>query len=206
LGSGADWATGDAKRALAVDAESQPPDSAQVIVRVRHSMFEGLYDRVLKPTGDFQRQLAEAGYDRARPKTEYPITVWIACLDLSAATVYPAERPERAVWLLGRRFIEGYLETIIGKLIGASFPFLSAATFMKRVPRFVGSGLVDAPTRLTWEGERRCVLTIGGSSWYPGPLMGGVVEVSLERIGVKGAQLIANDRTSPEGRLEVAWS
>jgi uncharacterized protein (TIGR02265 family) len=168
-------------------------------------MFEGLYDRVLKPTGEFARALREAGYDPAQPRTEYPITVWIACLEVSIATLHPTERPERGVWLLGRRFIEGYLETIIGKLIGASFPFLSAASFVKKVPRFVGSGLVDAPTTLKWLTDKHAVLTIGGSSWYPGPLMGGVIEVSLERIGVKGVKLVANDPSSPEGRLEISW-
>ncbi len=174
-------------------------------VRVRHSMFEGLYDRVLKPQGPFLARLVAAGFDPARPQLEYPVDVWLNCLDVSAAETYPNERSERAVWLLGRRFIEGYLETIIGKLISASFPFLSAASFVKKVPRFVSSG-IDAPTTLEWKTDRHARLTILNTRWQSGPLMAGVIEVSLERIGVKGAQLTANDPSSPVGWVEISWT
>jgi uncharacterized protein (TIGR02265 family) len=168
-------------------------------------MFEGLYDRVLKPQGELERRVRAAGYDASAPKTEYPITVWIDCLAASAQVLSPELPQERAVWLLGRRFIEGYLETLIGKMISASFPFLSAGTFMKRVPRFVSSGLVEAGVSLTWPGETHAVLTVGGCAWYPGPLMGGVIEVVFERLGVTGAQFVANDATAHEGRLEITW-
>lgn len=185
-------------RHLGLTAPKRMLRSAPVNVTVKHSMFEGLYDRVLQPSGRFAEQLREAGYDPSTPRTEYPVEIWLNCMFLSAKT----ERAERAVWLLGRRFIEGYLETIIGRLISASFPFLSAASFVKKVPRFVSSG-ISTPTVVQWKAPNHAHITFEGAKWISGPLMGGVVEVSFERIGVKGAELIANDTTADLAWLEL---
>lgn len=100
------------------------------------SVFEGLFSRALKPERDFLAELRAAGYDPARPERRYPTRVWKACVEVACRRVHP-ELPEgEAMNLLGRRFIDGFFETIIGKVVLVALPFLSADSLVRRIPKF----------------------------------------------------------------------
>lgn len=171
----------------------------------KQSMFEGMYVRALQPTGAFKERLKAKGYDADHVQVEYPMQVWTDCLDVAAAEVYPGETSERAWWLLGRRFIEGYLDTLVGKVITVSLPFLTARTFMQRVPRFVSTGLSGGQTYLDRQSERGAVLVLKGLDSRSASLMGGVIEVCFERMGLRGARLEASAKGPEHGELHVTW-
>jgi hypothetical protein len=77
------------------------------------SMFEGLYVKVLKPTGAFRDDLAKAGFDVQALRPEYPMDVWVACLDVTAKHLHPTLERFAAWRLIGRDFITGFLDTIV---------------------------------------------------------------------------------------------
>lgn len=127
-------------------------------VIAKHSMFDGMFAVALRPEGAFREELKAAGFDLDKPLPEYPYAVWRACLVLAARHVFPHEPQDRAFWLLGERFIEGYLDTMIGKLIAAALPFLSPKTLVQRSPRFCSTGVSGATFDLQWLGEKEALL------------------------------------------------
>lgn len=153
------------------------------------SMFEGLFVRSLKPTGRFKEALKERGYDLDRQETKYPLAVWNACVELAATQFYPGLAAPHAWEKLGRQFIEGYFQTLVGKMIGATLPFLSAKVFIGRMPRFMTTGLENADVSLEWTSDRQAVLTLRNITPLSSSLMSGVAAVCFERMNVPGVKL-----------------
>jgi uncharacterized protein (TIGR02265 family) len=154
-----------------------------------HSMFEGLFTRALRVKGPLKEALRAKGFDHDRPHTRYPIKVWVDCVDAACLDLYPTV-PRASAWTtLGRRFIEGYFETLIGKMISASLPFLSTKAFVARVPRFITTGLEGSQVSITWNEPTVATLRILGSGELAGALMAGVLAVCFERLGTKNVVL-----------------
>jgi uncharacterized protein (TIGR02265 family) len=168
-----------------------------------HSMFEGMFVRALRVDGDFKAQLRAKGFDLDRAHPRYPITVWLDCVDLAATRLYPGESRAQAWQQLGRRFIDGYFETLVGKLITASFPFLSAKSFVTRVPRFMTSGLEGTELTLTWLDAHTATLRIVGSGDISAAFMSGILSVCFERLGAGAVKLEARSLGGRDSELRV---
>lgn len=168
-------------------------------------MFEGLYEKVLKPTGAFAEDLKKAGYDQERPQTEYPNEVWVACLDVTARHHFP-QLERYAAWReIGAVFIGGFLQTLIGKLIGATLPFLSAKTFVSRVPRFVGTGLPGVRVTIEWLSETKARITLPGPHAGSSYVLAGVLDVMLRRFQVTPA-IEPSLGEGVQSSLVIGWS
>jgi uncharacterized protein (TIGR02265 family) len=167
-------------------------------------MFEGLYVRVLKPQGAFQADLLKAGFDVKAVRPEYPMDVWVACLDVTARHLHPSH-PRPAAWRrIGRDFITGFLDTIAGRLVAVALPFLSPKTFVDRCPRFMRLGVRELVSRVEWQEPRRAVLTLEGPHALTAFLIAGVVEVCLERLGVTPT-ITPSSLEGPRSQLVIAW-
>lgn len=118
------------------------------------SIFEGLFTRVLKPEGAFAQELAAVGYDPRHPQNRYPTTVWAASLRVAARHVFQGEPEEVAMRKLGVMFIEGFYATIIGKMMGAMLPFVTAEGFIKRLPKLAASGASGIEITTAADGPR----------------------------------------------------
>ncbi|MGV3623812.1 MAG: DUF2378 family protein, partial [Archangium sp.] len=143
-------------------------------VIAKHSMFDGLFSVALQPTGAFRDDLKAAGFDADRPRPEYPLEVWHDCLDVAARHLHPDETRERAWELLGAQFIEGYLKTLVGRIIAVAMPFLSPQSFVQRAPRFMSTGLVGADVSLDWSGSKAATVTMAYVPHPSGHLLAGV--------------------------------
>lgn len=174
-------------------------------VIAKHSMFDGLFTVALQPTGAFRDDLKAQGFDLAAPRAEYPLKVWHDCLDVAAAHVHPTETRERAWELLGRRFIEGYLETLVGKVIAIALPFLSVKSFVQRSPRFMSTGLVGAETHLEWLSDKSARITMPNVPHPSGHLLKGVVGVCLERLDAHDAKLEPGALGTGGSQLAMFW-
>ncbi|MDP1827411.1 MAG: DUF2378 family protein [Archangium sp.] len=167
------------------------------------AMFEGLYMRALQPEGAFKDRLREKGFDLDRQQVSYPMSVWSDCLDVTADELYPG-RPRAESWQrIGRQFIDGYFSTLVGRMIAAMLPFLSAKAFLGRVPRFITTGLQGAVVKLEWVDEQHATLTIGGVHELSGAFMAGVLEGSFARMRVSGAKIEAQPLTGIDSEIRV---
>lgn len=153
------------------------------------SLFEGLFVRALQPNAVFKEKLRGKGFDLARMQPRYPIQVWIDCVDVAIAEVYPQlSRPE--AWsAIGDRFVEGYFQTLVGRMIATTLPFLSAKTFVGRSPRFISTGLDGVNQVLTWENEKTACLSIKGGGELAGHLLVGVCRNAYRRMKIEGVKL-----------------
>lgn len=97
------------------------------------SLFEGLFERVLRPTGDFKRQLKRAGYDLDHPEARYPEEVFGRALELTTAHVFHDQERSTAHRLIGHALIDGYLSTILGRMTAGLIPVLGVDGTLKRV-------------------------------------------------------------------------
>lgn len=169
------------------------------------SMFEGLYARVLKPTGAFKEDLRLAGFDVSAIRPEYAMQVWVDCLDVTARHKHPGLERFEAWRRIGRDFITGFLETIAGRLVAVALPFMSPKGFVTKAPRFMRLGVKELESSVEWLSPTHGVVTLEGPHEGAGFLTAGVVEVCLERLKVKPV-ITAKVLGGASSQLDVSWT
>lgn len=171
----------------------------------QHSMFEGLYDRVLKPDGEFRDAIKAAGYDSANPKNEYPIAVWQGCLEATARYKHPGLDRDAALRAIGRSFLNGYFETIVGRLIAAAFPYFSPRSFVTRVPRLLRAGIKELETDLEWQSKTKARLVLHGPHEGACFMSAGIAEECFARLKVP-VRIEAKALEGIESEIVFDWS
>jgi uncharacterized protein (TIGR02265 family) len=130
-------------------------------VQINGNIFEGLFQRVLRPTGAFADELRLAGYDATQPRHSYPLAVWDACLAVAARRVCPGQALPEAHHHLGRCIAAGYQQTLVGRVLLAMVPHLSPETILNRLPTWLSSGVAPGITLdVVARGPRRWVLRV----------------------------------------------
>jgi uncharacterized protein (TIGR02265 family) len=171
-------------------------------------MFEGLFRLALdvRPDSAFADELRAVGFDLRDLKSRYDKDVWTASLDVAARHQYP-ELERYVAWRqLGRDFIAGYFETMIGRLIAVVLPLTSPERFLQNVPAFVRTGTSGVTTDVDLNADARtATLTFDGPHAGSSALMAGVVEVCFERMKVAGGTFTPRQLEGTASALEVRW-
>lgn len=126
--------------------------------------------------------MTAAGYDAKNPLTEYPTDVWRDGLAITSRFLFPKLGRDEAWREIGRIFLAGYFETIIGRVLAAAFPYFSARTLMLRAPRLLRSGIKELETDVEWLGETKVKLTMHGPYDGAGFFSAGIVEECFKRL------------------------
>jgi len=176
------------------------------MVRIASSTFEGMFIRALKVEGTVAAKMKEAGFDAVRMEPSYTVDVWRKCLQIAAAHYYPAQSPSAAEFSLGSKMVEGYLETIVGKMIKAAMPFLSADSLCMRLPRFFSSGIVGAVKQpeVSKLGERHYKVTLFGDQGVPW-FTAGAIDTTLRLTKVKPT-VTAVDVKAESFSCDITWT
>lgn len=165
------------------------PESARVSTKsmAQGSMFEALFTRALTPEGEFLAALREAGFDPQKPRAEYPTEVWVKALEIARKHVFPNETPQVAYRKIGRRFTDGFLSTLAGKVVLVALPFMNPASFMKRMPRYLQMGRNDMSMEVeVQETNRTATAHLTDPFAVPPDFMAGILEVGLEKLKASG--------------------
>lgn len=101
---------------------------------VDNSMFEGLFQRALKPSEAMSAELRSAGYDPKNPQARYRPEVWRNALEIARRHEFPTLPHDEGLKALGRRFVDGFFQTIIGKFVAVALPMLGSSMMQRRVP------------------------------------------------------------------------
>lgn len=101
---------------------------------VDNSMFEGLFVRALRPTEAMAAELKSVGYDLKNPQPQYKNHVWRQALEVARRHEYPTLSHDEGMRALGRRFVDGFFQTIIGKFVAVALPMLGSRMMQRRVP------------------------------------------------------------------------
>lgn len=124
------------------------------------SVFEGLFVRALQPKGAFLEELKARGYDPAAPALRYPTAVWHACVDVARRHVFGALPEQEGFRKLGNLFMEGYYQTLIGKVVGAAIPLLGPERSLQRIPRTWKASQPALGVEVEKQGERHYHVTL----------------------------------------------
>lgn len=189
-----------------MELKPRTPTSPGVKVhpRVPVSVMEGLFVRGLKVQGALVEKLIALGYDPRKPEVTYPIVTYQRCISAARYELYAKASDEEAYRALGRKLADGFLETLVGKVVGVAMPMIGPARVVERIPRYVSiMGRPDMVVRITPAGDRGRRVHFGDTYNHP-DFMAGNLEVALEK--ASASPIIAVEERTAEGyRLFARW-
>lgn len=172
---------------------------------VEASVFEGMFERALKPDPVFREELKRAGYDHSKMQLRYPVSTWRACLDVARRHVCPELPLDVAYRELGKRFVGGFFTTIIGRFIHAVFPMLGPEALLKRSPKFWRGARADVEIIPIEEGPRRWRVHFRDPNALP-EFIAGIFEGAGVRSGdSEGLQVAVENVQDGSFELSVRW-
>lgn len=115
--------------------------------------------------------------------SEYPFEVWMACLQVAAQELWPDEPPERAFFLLGGAFIEGFRETFKGGIVLALIRAVGPRGAIHRATHNFRTGNNYTQARIREEGPTCLILWMNEVGPYPS-FTQGLVQAALRASGV----------------------
>lgn len=188
--------------------ELKPPTASaagpKVQPRVPVSVMEGLFVRGLKAEGALLERILGLGYDPRRPEVTYPITTYQKCISAARYELYAHLSDEEAYRRLGRTLANGFLETLVGRVVGVAMPMIGPARVVERIPRYVSvMGRPEMVVRIIPAGDRGRRVHFGDTYNHP-DFMAGNLEVALERAS-STPTVVVEERTAEGYRLFARW-
>ncbi len=135
------------------------------------------------------KKFEELGIPMRGPmKPTYPRDVWMRVSLYAGQLLNPSLPPKEQRVALGRRFVRGYIETLVGKALAAALRVLGPKRALMRLERSfrTGNNYSKAVLRETPEGIELDILDAQYPEWYEG-----MVLESLEVTGAKDASVKA---------------
>ncbi|MCE9671916.1 DUF2378 family protein [Myxococcus stipitatus] len=181
---------------------AEPP--LPVAPRIPSSVLEGLFVRGLKADERLLQAVEALGYDPRRPEVDYPVEVWQRAVALARQECFAHLGDEDAYRQVGRTVVEGFAQTLLGRVVAVALPMIGPARAIERIPRYLGlMGRPDIEVTCTPVGERGRRLVLTDRYNRPDVVAGG-----LERmLEVANAQprITVEERTPERYRLLVRW-
>lgn len=167
--------------------------------------FEGLFRSVqTRLTPALQQGLKQRGVDLTRPLLPaYSHEVFTEVMLYLAAQLHPLIEEDEAVTLLGRGFMEGFGETMIGRAMLAAMRLIGPRRTLERVSRQFRAGNNFTETKLTPVNERTFELWINEvrlPGWYIG-----IVSRGLELAGGAQVKVEIIGREGRSGTFRITW-
>ena len=134
----------------------------------------------------------------------YPLRVWIEVLSFVARELHPGLAPDTAVAAVGRTFMDGYGETMVGRAMMAMMRLIGPRRTLERVTRQFRTGNNFSETKLSLVGATEYHLWVNEvqlAGWYVGILSRG-----LELAGGKEVKVELLQRDAGGGTFRVRWT
>lgn len=103
---------------------------------VKSSVFEGMFTRALKPDAALREKLKVAGFDSDHVLDGYPRSVWRACVEVARQHLYADLSIPDGERKLGGHFVEGFFQTIVGRVMAVGFSAVGITRILQRIPRY----------------------------------------------------------------------
>lgn len=178
------------------------PNEPMVFSQAVEGLLRALGNRLDEGAKDHLRDL---GLDvRARLDPAYALSVWTQVMRYGSALVAPGRPPDEQMFELGRRFIEGYAETIVGRAMLMALKVLGPRRTLERMSRNFRSGNNYTETKLEALGPTDFTLwfnQVKEPEFYRGMLSAGV-----DRSGAKVVTVKTLSRDETGATFSVTWS
>jgi uncharacterized protein (TIGR02265 family) len=166
-------------------ASAAPPSPAHLDSRTKAFVLESLF-RGTQVQGRFLEDLKAAGYDPFRAEASYPTQVMRRCLDVAQRHLFPMASKEEGRRQLGRRFVQGFAETQLGRVVMTGLPLIGPARYLRRFPEHVKMDTRERArvTAVQLE-EQRFRVEFRGDPFLTPDFMSGVLEEGLRHTKVE---------------------
>jgi uncharacterized protein (TIGR02265 family) len=172
---------------------------------VFHQTFEALSralgDRLDAP---LKAKLKEVGVDYDAPLLPaYPLEVWAQAMTLGATALFPEIGADEQPYHLGRRFLDSYSETLVGKALLAMIRVLGPKRTLERMTRNLRSANNYTETELVPLPDGAFRLTFNRvlvPAFYRG-----LVQRSVEVAGAQGVDVRFEGRAGEAAAFVVRW-
>lgn len=180
---------------------SPPADGSSI---TQGSAVEGMYVRALQPTGAFAEELKALGVDVQRLEPTYPTAVWQASIEVARRHV-AGHLPKAAGYqLLGEKFIGGFFDTLVGKMISIGLPLLGPGKTLQRLARTWASAQPHLKVETQQESDTSWRVTLREHG-IVADFCAGIFVGGLSRTGVKPDVQVV-ERSDEHCVLRVRWS
>lgn len=178
------------------------PDEPIIFSQAVEGMLRALGTRLDDAAKD---QLRALGLDvRARLDPAYPLEVWTPVMRFASTLVAPGRPPPEQMFELGRRFIEGYSETLVGRAMLTALKVLGPRRTLERMSRNFRTGNNYTQTKLEALGPTDFVLSfneVKEPEFYRGMLTAGV-----DRSGAKVVEVTTLTHDPSGATFSVKWA
>ncbi|MFP2910954.1 DUF2378 family protein [Pyxidicoccus sp. 3LFB2] len=185
------------------EAATEPRKPPPMPVQVPRRNFEGLFVHALKPTGSFAQSLRDIGYDADAAQEYYPLSVWRAALGVARRYAFAGQPPEAANRALGHRYVEGFAQTLVGRIFATAAPLLGTERCLTRLPTYLKAGREDMKMLLEPVQAREWRVRVVDPDPLP-DFVAGVVEGVLRRTRVS-PEVEVQERQVSGYALRVRW-
>ncbi|RKH16071.1 DUF2378 family protein [Corallococcus praedator] len=174
-------------------------------VQVPRRNFEGLFQHALRPSGPFAQALRDVGYDPEAEEAEeyFSLEVWRASLAVARRHACPGLGSEEANRVLGNHYVEGFAQTLVGRIFAAAAPLLGAERCLSRLPTYLRAGREDMRLLLEARRAREWRAMVVDADPLP-DFVAGVVEQVLRRTRVL-PRVDVLERASQGYSLRIRW-
>lgn len=134
----------------------------------------------------------------------YPLSVWIEVLSFVARERHPDLASDEAVAAVGRDFMDGYAQTLVGRAMVPMMRLIGPRRTLARVTRQFRTGNNFSDTRLTEVSATEYQLWVNEvqlAGWYVGILSRG-----LELAGGRDVKVELLQRDAGAGSFRVRWT
>lgn len=162
--------------------------------------------RALKPrlTETAKDEIKALGIDLRKPLDPgYTLPVWVQVMRYGAQLIAPHRSEAEQMEELGRRFIDGYEETIVGRALLATMRLLGPRRTLERMSRNFRTGNNYTEAKLVAKGDTEFELwlsSVRAPAFYRGMLMAGIGRTGAKDLEVK---VVGHDEQG--ATFNVSW-
>jgi uncharacterized protein (TIGR02265 family) len=182
------------------------------------SVVEGLARALGNPLPpNLRAQFEKAGIDPVRPVPAYPLEQFEALITGLARELYPRQTPAEGLHALGRHFLKGFVQTMVGKAVFALAQVIGPKRTLLRMGRNFKSAAdaMDITTVSTGAAEVELQVVVqpqflAGRANRDQPMVeyrAGILEATLEALGITRyvVRIEENDRALQRARFRITW-
>lgn len=163
--------------------------------------------RAVRPAlnASFADELKRLGIDTAKPLLPaYPVDVLREALLLGAKKLNPSLSDHDALVALGRRYVEGYGETLVGKALRTAIRLIGPKRTLERLAKQFRTANNYSETKVTQQAPGRALLwcnDVSHPAWYEGLIAG-----TLEVTGATSVTVTLSRHDAEGAFFDVTWS
>jgi uncharacterized protein (TIGR02265 family) len=146
-----------------------------------------------------------AGFDPARPEESYPHAVWLAVFDEVRRHLFPLLEPAAGQRAIGRRYVEAYSKTVVGRVLASAAPLMGPDRALARLPGYLRTGTERFDMRCEPVGPGVWRLRVENACAQP-EFCAGLVEGVLALVRAPAAQVTVARREAAGFDLLACWS